>query len=120
MGAEEALDALNNAYYKDGTEQGNVRDATSLENMKTALEWIKECNELRKSHGLSELMVSDRLMAISQSNTNASAYILNHTHQFGVGENLAWGYQNPFDGWYTEEKNCMILELLIFRRWDII
>ena len=59
-------------------------------------------------------------MAISQSNTNASAYILNHTHQFGVGENLAWGYQNPFDGWYTEEKNCMILELLIFRRWDII
>ena len=23
---------------------------------------------------------------------------------FGGGENLAWGYSDPFDGWYTEEK----------------
>ena len=42
MGAEEALDILNNAPLKEYTEQGNEKAATSLENMKAALEWIKE------------------------------------------------------------------------------
>ena len=41
---------LNNAPLKEYTEQGNEEDATSLENMKAALEWIKECNELRENH----------------------------------------------------------------------
>lgn len=43
-------------------------------------------------------------MAIAESNANASSKLQDHTRQFDVGENLAWGMDKPFDGWYTEEK----------------
>ena len=57
-----------------------------------------------------DLKVSDSLMAIAQSNTNASGNYIGHTGQFQVGgENLAWGSgsYDPFYGWYTEEKEAV-------------
>lgn len=86
------------------TEIGNEDDATSLENMKLALEFIKKCNDLRVENGLEPLKVSDEMMAISQVQANWSAFNGTHSRTYYVGENLAWRYQDPFDVWYDYEK----------------
>ena len=93
--------------YYSYTKLGATNDATSLANMKTAIEMIIYGNTLRKAENVSNLKISSYLMAIAQVNTNASAYTLNHTYQGNVGENLAWGYTGyagPYYGWYTIEK----------------
>lgn len=99
-----AVDVLKNAKYKDYTNIGDEKDATGLENMRKALSFIKECNELRKNHNAGALKVSNVMMAMAQSNLNWSTVNMNHSSQFNVAENLAWGYTNPFRGWYDEEK----------------
>jgi len=104
VGADEAIDVLENATYASYTEEGNSQDATSLDNMLAAIDWIRECNELRAANGLDELEVTYQLIAISMSNLNYSASNYNHSKQYSVGENLAWGYSDPFDGWYDSEK----------------
>ena len=95
------------------TKLGQDGDATSLENMKKALELIPEGNALRASdnHNAGEnktaLKVTDYLMAVAQVQTNASASTQGHTSWARVGENLAWGYnrnRSPYEGWYTDEK----------------
>ncbi len=88
----------------DYTHVGKENDATSLENMKASLAWIKECNELRAKHGLPALGVNSYMMAIAQKQLNYSAVEVGHSQKYQVGENLAWGYENPFDGWYDKEK----------------
>ena len=109
MGYDDAVEIINEGIHKHGsTNLGDPDDATSLENMKATLEFIKECNALRQQNGLNELLVSGQLMAIAQvqlNHTNAQDN-LDHSHLYNVGENLAWGYkdESPFNGWYTDEK----------------
>ena len=109
MGYDDAVEIINEGIHKHGsTNLGDADDATSLENMKATLEFIKECNALRQQNGLNELLVSGQLMAIAQvqlNHTNAQDN-LDHSHLYNVGENLAWGYkdESPFNGWYTDEK----------------
>lgn len=104
MGDKAAVDTLKDAKYVDYTHIGNDKDATSLTNMRNTLKFIKECNELRAKHGLAPLKVNGAMMAAAQSNLNWSAIHIDHSLQYSVGENLAWGYTDPFDGWYYEEK----------------
>lgn len=104
MGSEDAMKCLDSAKYASYTNPGAKNDATSLANMKASMKFMKECNDLRAGEGKSPLRVSDVMMAKAQSNTNASAFMMKHTQQYTVGENLAWGYSDPFDGWYTYEK----------------
>ena len=104
VGADTALDVLANAEYADNTEIGNEDDATSLRNMAAAFVQMRKCNELRRAEGLDPLKVTDRMMAIAQSNLNWSDQYIRHSSQFDVGENLAWGYDDPFVGWYDGEK----------------
>ncbi len=109
-GYTEAVTYLNNSNswttstYYSYTNIGGSKDATSLANMKTAIEMIIQGNNYRTSEGVSTLKISATLMAISQVNTNASAYTVSHTSRGNVGENLAWGYSDPYEGWYTMEK----------------
>gem|GEM_PF-1745310 len=124
VGADEALTVLNGSYLTDYaamTEIGEAGDATSLENMRYAILMLAVGNELRAqddnfTDNQYPLMVTDELMAISQVQTNFSAYTEDHSHVYSVGENLAWGYDytdltsasgssGPYDGWYYEEKN---------------
>lgn len=99
------------------THQGDEKDATSLENMKLALDMIKRGNELRAREGLPALKVSDSMMALGQRNANVSAFARNHMQYWSTGENykvlenLAWGNyggltnsDGPYDGWYWQEK----------------
>lgn len=104
--ASDALDVLNNSEYSSATVRGDINDATSLENMKKTFDLMRKCNEIRKAEGLDELLVSDMLMAIAQSDLNKSDEILDHTKQYSiVGENLSWNYDDPFKAWYDEEKD---------------
>ena len=104
VGAADALNALNNAKYASSTVKGDPNDATSLSNMRKSFDFMRECNRLRAGEGLGELRVTDRLMAIAQSDLNWSDKNIAHSQQFNVGENLAWNYPDPFRGWYDEEK----------------
>ena len=101
---------------KPYTTVGDEKDATSLENMKKALEYIKKCNEYRvkgdnNKPAMDPLKVTDFYMAVAQINTNYSRNIeKDHSKHYGgqgSGENLAYGMyedNNPFKGWYDEEK----------------
>lgn len=104
VGATDALHVLTDSSYSSFTQKGNPDDATSLRNVLATFPFLRECNKLREANGLNELKVSDRLMAIAESNANWSDTTVAHSGQFNVGENLAWGYTDPFEGWYVEEK----------------
>ena len=104
MGASEAVNVLKNASYRAYTEIGAKNDATSLDNMKAALDMIDDCNLIRANLGIEPLTVTDYMMAVAQSNANASAYILSSTKQYNVAENVAWASSDPFRVWYVNEK----------------
>lgn len=104
VGAADAVDVLKNAKYASSTRPGEETDATSLTNMAKSFDFMRECNQLRAEEGLGPLLVTDRLMAIAQSDLNWSDKNIAHSEQFNVGENLSWNYKDPFDGWYTAEK----------------
>lgn len=104
VGAEDAVKVLKTAKYASATKLGTEQDATSLSNMEKSFDLMRECNQLRAKHGLKPLVVTDRLMAIAQSNLNWSDGKVAHSQQFQVGENLSWNYKDPFTGWYDDEK----------------
>ena len=108
MGSTAALDALNNCQYAEYNNKGDENDATSLENMKLAIEFLEEYLEIRAQEGCTtEVKVSDSMMAMAQADVNASSPLgYNHPKQFGVAENLAWGYLDPFVGWCSEKTWC--------------
>lgn len=72
--------------------------------MIAAVKWIQEANKYRAKEGESALQVSDTLMAIGMANTDYANENIGHPQQFKTAENLAWGYTDPFDAWYTQEK----------------
>lgn len=85
---------------------GEEGSATSLDNMLKALDYIDECNEIRKGLGLSELTVNDYLMALAQVSSDYNAFSGDFNHLAGTylySQNIS-GWSNPFAGWYTSEK----------------
>lgn len=97
------------------TSVGSEGDATSLDNMKKAIERMSKIDDLRESEGLAPLSVTDTLMAISQIQANYAVKYRNHAGnaqdsegnylcKFKVGENLAWGASDPFIYWFDKEK----------------
>ena len=92
-----------------------VKSACTKDNLLRAAELIEKCNNLRASEGLEALKISPKLMIASIVSNAVSEQTTSHTlatacredtvGKYGLtGENLAWGYSDPFDGWYTEEK----------------
>lgn len=90
--------------YNDLSTMGEKSNAFNLDNMEKSLDFLAECNRLRKQEGLSELLVDPYLMAVSAAQLNYSKSAGGHSQAFSVPENVAWGYANPFTGWYNEEK----------------
>ena len=94
--------------YLEYTHIGAKDDATSLDNLLKALDMIDECNKLRAENGLEPLKVSETALAMAmvQANYAANGHY-EHNYQYdNVGENLNWGFadDDPYDGWYTMEK----------------
>lgn len=102
--AVKVLTDKDTTLYLSSIQNGGKGDATSIDNMIAALSYIREANQLRAKEGLAPLKVSDTLMAMSMANVDWSDDNIGHSGQFNVGENMAWGYKDPFDGWYTTEK----------------
>lgn len=109
------------------TKIGQDGDATSLENVKAALELIKRGNEVRTTDdntpGLKDLKVTHSGMVEAQITANAerefaahwvnspeyAKYNINKVNsnwQTQQGENAYWGSydHDPYEGWYTDEK----------------
>ena len=104
------------------TEVGAENDATSLENFKKAIAMVKTGNALRTTDdnfkGLNSLKVSAETFAISQVQVNQMAKTeYGHTGLYNVSENIAVGYDDPYVGWYTEEK--AVYDYLQKKGWDI-
>ena len=105
MGADSAIEIIQNCTHKDYTEVGNSLDATSLDNMLLSITVMKNVNAYRKSVGLSELQVTYKLIAAAIADANYSTKNLEHAQQFDVGENLAWSYRDPCKAWIYQEKD---------------
>lgn len=90
---------------------GADTDPTNLDNMIATIDYIKQCNSLRKQNGLNELKVDLSLVVIAQIDASGNIAQLEHnskwTHLglYNCGENIAYGpkYYNPFKGWYDSE-----------------
>ena len=87
----------------DDTHIGAPNDATHLDNMKAAIELLPESNHLRESDGQPALPVTDFLMAQAQVNINWSQQVP-RGHSKNGWDNLAWGMDNPYDGWFHHER----------------
>lgn len=102
--------AAQSAKLSGYTDLEDPSDATSLENMKEACKTLARTNELRayesKLEGveISPLMVSLELIAIAQKQLNWSDTNMNHAQVYFVGENLAWGHEDPVGSWYFSER----------------
>lgn len=104
VGANDAVDVLKNAKYASSTEIGRPEDATSLENMRASFPHIKTSNILRESEELSAFKITDKMMAIAQSNLNWSDEHQAHSEQFEVAENFISGKESPYQTWYDAER----------------
>ena len=90
---------------------GADTDPTNLDNMITTIDYIKQCNALRKQNGLNELKVDLSLVVIAQIDASGNIAQLEHNSKwdhlglYNCGENIAYGpkYYNPFKGWYDSE-----------------
>ena len=88
-------------------------DAVSLNNFKTALDYVDEYNQHRARENSEEgysldtnIGINCRLMAIAEVQLDTSKdSSVGHTQAYYLGENLSWGYTDPFTGWYDREKN---------------
>lgn len=113
VGAKTAVNTLKTCTYssyirtaaKGASEKDILDDATALDHMADSFSHMKYLNNLRKSLGLSELRVTDTLMACAQADADYSDRHIGHAEQFPVAENVAWNYgSNPYFQWYDEEK----------------
>ena len=103
VGADDAVDVLKNAKYASSTKIGEPGDATTLENMLATFPHMHTCNIVRDNEDKAALRVTDRLMAIAESNLNWTDEHLESSGQFDVDENYAAGYENPYYVWYDQE-----------------
>ena len=98
--------------YQDHIRLDDPDGPTALSKVRSALEFVEECNRLRAGEGLDALEVSDTAMAVAQAqdsyymydkdwNETATTHVLQFMSQ---AENLDLSGDDPFDAWYTEEK----------------
>ena len=110
VGSTDAEELFYTATYKSDTHPGYLRDATASHYVFRSLDFIDKCNQLRKEDPLctknEELLVTDQMMAMAALNANRAVVKWEHSMQFSVGENLAWGFSDPFSGWYSMEKKA--------------
>ncbi len=80
----------------------------STENIYKSIAFIEECNALRAGEGKAPLLINPALMTASTASAAISSKTVGHVMfkagYINAGENLAWGYSDPFTGWYFKEK----------------
>lgn len=101
--------AILNEFYEKGDVKKIPEDASSYENLLATADYLEELNKLRLNDenfkDLKKFDTNFEILAKSIVSCNRSVdYSLGHRGTFSVWENLAWGYADPFDGWYFKEK----------------
>ncbi|OXZ31827.1 hypothetical protein B9N57_00240 [Finegoldia magna] len=101
--------AILNEFYQKGDVKKTPEDASAYENLLITADYLEELNKLRLNDenfkGLKKFDTNFEILAKSIVSCNRSLdYTLGHRGTFSVWENLAWGYADPFKGWYFEEK----------------
>ena len=103
------------AGYVNGLDD-SVKSALKTSNLKNDVKLIKELNSLRATDnnfsnhaalGVDyDLMIYASIANVVSNSTGGHTYFCNSPEDLHVSwaENLAWGYGDPLDGWYTEEK----------------
>ena len=83
-------------------------DATSYDNLLITYDLLEENNQFRVNDNnfkASPMHTNFEILAKAMVSANRSTnYKLGHRHTFRVAENLAWGVNNPYYGWYDMEK----------------
>ena len=113
--AKKAIEAIN--MYPDMIDLDNLNDSTNINNVKAALNYLEDINELRRNNenfkNLSDLKTNHVIMAMAIS--NAAHSINGHLSHFLevpgyynrlYAENLAYTPNNPYNGWYYREKDA--------------
>lgn len=124
---EKEIDAKDNNEYAKFLTDSHFTEALNralrVENLEKDADYIEECNELRAKNGFDPLLISysgmqEAAMSAAQISVAANVYgIFGHVGYSGFGgtnsegcksfphlENAAWGYSDPYDGWYTDEQ----------------
>lgn len=113
---EEATDAIriltdpSVTKYQDHIRLDDPDGPTALSKVRSALEFVEECNRLRGGEGLDALEVSDTAMAVAEAQDSYYMYdksqgLNGHITQYSpVDENLDIAGDDPFQYWYTQEK----------------
>ncbi|MBR2548019.1 MAG: fibronectin type III domain-containing protein [Eubacterium sp.] len=113
-------DASLQQYMNNEDFEAGVASALSVSNLNAAADFVDECNTLRAKHSLAPLKINYRLMILSAVSAAISSQVIAHVAVPAIyngalgslgsyvtqypGENLAWRYSDPFDGWYDAEK----------------
>lgn len=99
--------------YQDHIRLDDPNGPTALSKVRSALEFVEECNRLRVGEGLDALEVSDTAMAVAEAQDSFYMYdedwndddMAGHKFQYTpMRENLDMISDDPFDAWYTQEK----------------
>lgn len=116
---EEATDAIriltdpSVTKYQDHIRLDDPNGPTALSKVRSALEFVEECNRLRAGEGLDALEVSDTAMAVAEAQDSFYMYdkdwndddMAGHKFQYTpMRENLDMISDDPFDAWYVQEK----------------
>lgn len=101
--------AILNEFYQKGDVKKTPEDASAYDNLLATADYLEELNKLRLNDenfkDLKKFDTNFEILAKSIVSCNRSVdYSLGHRGTFSVWENLAWGYADPFDGWYFKEK----------------
>ena len=101
--------AILNEFYEKGDVKKTPEDASAYDNLLATADYLEELNKLRLNDenfkDLKKFDTNFEILAKSIVSCNRSVdYSLGHRGTFSVWENLAWGYADPFDGWYFKEK----------------
>ncbi|MFK3588637.1 Rib/alpha-like domain-containing protein [Lactobacillus sp. 23-2] len=103
------------AEYVSGLDD-SVKSVLSTTNLKEDINLVKELNNFRstdnnfpnhKALGIDyDLMIFASIANVVGTDTYAHTYFTYSSDNVSIShaENLAWGYSDPLDGWYTEEK----------------
>lgn len=115
-GAADAVRVLTDpsvTKYQDHIRLDDPDGPTALSKVRSALEFVEECNRLRAGEGLDALEVSDTAMAVAEAQDSYYMYdedwndddMAGHKFQYTpMRENLDMISDDPFDAWYVQEK----------------
>ena len=106
MGWQEAVDILTDPKISGQSwlKLGDPDSATSLNHLQASIKFMRETNTIRKGRGLSELQYNARLDALAQVAADYNVWGAGGHNYYDGSQNLAFGFDDPLDGWYTSEK----------------